>query len=308
MLYAIVAALVLILDQGLKYWISMNLALNEGTRALIPGIVRLTHVQNFGAAFSILKDFEFARWLFVAVAVVFSAAVIFALAKGRIHGRFGRWTALLVMTGALGNGIDRTIHGYVVDMFEFEFMHFAVFNVADILITVCGILFCLYILFHKEPEAAADRKKASGGRKEPPRNRGSRGKSGSGPSASIQRTPKAAPAPFINPFEELNTRNEPFTPGRVLSSVSLSSESDAGQAVHNTAPAAAAAPRPLAPVKSPVLAAGPSPLPQAKAEPSGRRTEMKAPAAQPADDAGILRGVDESENSLSPYWRSSAVK
>jgi signal peptidase II len=142
MLYAIVAALVLILDQGLKYWISMHLALNEGTKVLIPGIVRLTHVQNFGAAFSILKNLGFARWLFVAIAVIFFAAVIYALAKN-LSDRFGRWMALLVMTGALGNGIDRAIHGYVVDMFELEFMHFAVFNLEDIFITVCGILLCL---------------------------------------------------------------------------------------------------------------------------------------------------------------------
>jgi signal peptidase II len=294
MLYAIVAALILILDQGLKYWISMNLALNEGTKALLPGIVRLTHVQNFGAAFSILKDLGFARWLFVAVAAIFCAAVIFALAKGLIRGRFGRWMALLVMTGALGNGIDRAIHGYVVDMFEFEFMHFAVFNVADIFITVCGILFCLYILLHKDLEGAADRKKPGGSRKEPPRSSEKRGKDGSGASASVQRAPKAAPAPFINPFEELHAQSEPLTPGRVLSTVSLSSESGAGQAVHKTAPA----PRQQAPRMSPVLAAGPSPLPQAKDEPDGRRTAVKAPAAQPADDAGILRGGDESEYSL----------
>lgn len=296
MLYAIVAALVLILDQGLKYWISMHLALNEGTRALIPGVVRLTHVQNYGAAFSILKDLAFARWLFVAVAAVFCAGVIIALAKGSIRGRFGRWTALLVMTGALGNGIDRAIHGYVVDMFEFEFIHFAVFNVADILITVGGILFCLYVLFHKDPEGAAGSKKTGGGRKGSPRSRESRGRGG-GVSASAQRTPRAAPPPFINPFEELQVQNEPFAPGRVLSSASLSSEPAAGQAVHKTAPAPAV-PKPQTPIKSPILAAGPSPLPKAKAEPNGRRTQVKASAVRPAEDEGILRGGDESEYSL----------
>jgi hypothetical protein len=48
--------------------------------------------------------------------------------------------------GALGNFIDRILSGYVVDMFDFEFMEFAVFNIADIFITVGAFMFCVYIL------------------------------------------------------------------------------------------------------------------------------------------------------------------
>ena len=48
--------------------------------------------------------------------------------------------------------IDRALYGYVVDMFELEFMHFAVFNIADIAINVCCILFVLLMLLRKEPE------------------------------------------------------------------------------------------------------------------------------------------------------------
>ena len=51
-----------------------------------------------------------------------------------------------------GNGIDRALYGYVVDMFELEFMHFAVFNIADIVINVCCILFVLLMLLRREPE------------------------------------------------------------------------------------------------------------------------------------------------------------
>ena len=64
----------------------------------------------------------------------------------------GRWLAVLAMAGAIGNGIDRALYGYVVDMFELEFMHFAVFNIADIAINVCCILFVLLMLLRKEPE------------------------------------------------------------------------------------------------------------------------------------------------------------
>lgn len=148
MLYAIVIVIILILDQGLKYWTTVNLAVGVGQAELIPGIIHLTNVHNVGAAFSILKN---SRWFFVVVTAIFIVAVIVFLAKNKIRGKFGRWTLVLVLAGAIGNWIDRIIQGYVVDMFSFEFMNFAVFNIADIFITVGGILFCLYIIFHKEP-------------------------------------------------------------------------------------------------------------------------------------------------------------
>lgn len=146
MLYAIVAVIVLILDQGLKYWTTVNLELGEGVRELLPGVVHLTNIHNSGAAFGLLDGLSFARWLFVGLTVVFVVVVVILISTKVIKGGFGRWMATLVVAGALGNGIDRVIHGYVVDMFELEFISFPVFNIADIFITVCGILFCIYIL------------------------------------------------------------------------------------------------------------------------------------------------------------------
>lgn len=149
MIYAIVAVIVLILDQGLKYWTVSNIVLNTGEVPLIKGIVHLAHVRNYGAAFGIMKD---SRWLLVALTAVFVIAVIYALSTERIHTKLGRWSAMMVMAGALGNGIDRLFIGYVVDMIEVEFLTFPVFNVADIFVVVFGILFCIYIVFHKEPD------------------------------------------------------------------------------------------------------------------------------------------------------------
>ena len=147
MLYAIVAVLSLIVDQAVKYWTTANIVLNTGEKELIPGFIHLVNVHNDGAAFSILEG---KRWFFVLLCVVFVAAVIVLLAKNIIKSAPARWTAVLVVAGAVGNCIDRIISGYVVDMFEFEFLifgwQFPVFNVADILITVCGILFCIFFL------------------------------------------------------------------------------------------------------------------------------------------------------------------
>ena len=152
MIYMIVAVLVLIADQAVKLWTTLNVPYSPGeiiTRELLPGIVHMTNVHNYGAAFSILQN---ARWPLVAVTAVFVVLIIILINTEVIHTRFGRWTAALVVAGAVGNCIDRVLYGYVVDMFEFEFVTFPVFNVSDIFITVCGVLFCLFVIFHNEPE------------------------------------------------------------------------------------------------------------------------------------------------------------
>ena len=84
--------------------------------------------------------------------MVFAAVCIWALATKKVHGALGRWTVVAVLAGALGNGIDRAIHGYVVDMFAFQgFLDwFPVFNVADIALVVGAVVFCLYVIFHKD--------------------------------------------------------------------------------------------------------------------------------------------------------------
>lgn len=147
MLYAIVTVLVLILDQAVKYWATVSIALDEGSITLIPGVISIVNIHNSGAAFGIFQN---AYWLFIIIAVIFAAVVVVALWKNIIRDPMGRWSAVLVMSGAIGNCIDRVMNGFVVDMFRFDFMNFAVFNVADIFITICGILFCLYIIFTDE--------------------------------------------------------------------------------------------------------------------------------------------------------------
>ena len=104
----------------------------------------LTHIHNTGAAFSMLSG---ARWFFVVLTTVFVVFALWVLYAKKITHPMGRWTLVLIVAGALGNLIDRALYGYVVDMFEVLFMHFAVFNVADIFVVVGGILFCIYYGF-----------------------------------------------------------------------------------------------------------------------------------------------------------------
>ncbi len=157
MFYAIAVVLVLIADQALKYWVSLNIDLNTGEQALIPGFIKLVNIHNNGAAFGLLGGGGW-RWVFVVVALVFAVVVVYALKRDLIHGKLGRWAAVGVLAGSIGNCIDRVAYGYVVDMFKFEFLGDsrlnAIFNVADVFISCCGVLFCLYIIFGGENSLA----------------------------------------------------------------------------------------------------------------------------------------------------------
>ena len=146
MLYAIVAVLIVIIDQAMKLWVGGNIVLGEGVKTLIPGVMSLVNVHNTGAAFGFLSGANAQLWLIILCAVLV-VAVIVALATNLISGGLGRWSAVCIMAGGVGNCIDRIINGYVQDMFKTEFMDFYIFNVADVFIVVFGILFILYVLF-----------------------------------------------------------------------------------------------------------------------------------------------------------------
>ena len=152
MLYSIVLVILLILDQGLKYWTTSTLELDVGVREVIPNLFSFMNVHNTGVAFGLFKDSpELFRWILVGVALVFSVVAGILIARHIVKGAFGRWTMLLMIAGALGNCIDRIINGFVVDMLRVDFFDY-IFNLADVYLTVGGILFCLYVIFYKKPE------------------------------------------------------------------------------------------------------------------------------------------------------------
>ena len=131
-------------DQLVKYLIVSNIPL-FGQAPLVPGIMKLTYVQNTGAAFSLLQGMQ---WLFVVIFVLLTALLVFEYFKKPMpFTKFERFCIAAVYGGGLGNMIDRVWHGYVVDMFQTEFINFPVFNVADIFITCGCILLMIHIAF-----------------------------------------------------------------------------------------------------------------------------------------------------------------
>lgn len=142
-IYAVIITLLVIFDQFSKYLTVEHLK-PIGSIEVLPKILNLTYAENTGAAFSILEN---QIWFFVAVTVFALGLMFFLYKKQYIKHKIGVIALVLVAGGAIGNLIDRVMYGYVVDMFEFAFVKFAIFNVADICITFGGIFLCYYIIF-----------------------------------------------------------------------------------------------------------------------------------------------------------------
>ena len=139
-----VAALVFLLDQGIKWILIERFRLsNVGLIGICP-YFDLRYAQNFGVSFSLLaaNSVEM-RWLLVAITAAIAGGVLFWLLHER---KLGDTAALgLVLGGALGNIRDRAMEGYVVDYADLHFGNFrpfAIFNLADAAISI-GVVIIL---------------------------------------------------------------------------------------------------------------------------------------------------------------------
>ena len=153
MIGALAAAAILALDQWVKHWITVNLPLGE-SMPLLPGFMQLRTVHNYGAAWS---SFSGMRWLLVGVTSVIVLAVAYVLVRRIVRHPLGVAACFLILSGGLGNIIDRVRLGYVVDMFDFQFMNYPVFNVADIAVVCGAVLAAVYYLWFYEKCDKKDR-------------------------------------------------------------------------------------------------------------------------------------------------------
>ena len=130
----------LALDQWVKRYISLTLPLGE-VRPLLPGFVELKTIHNYGAAWS---SFSGARWLLVITTSCIVLAILALLVRRIVRHPLGVLAGCLIVSGGLGNILDRVRLGYVVDMFNFQFMDYPVFNVADICVVSGCVLGLVY--------------------------------------------------------------------------------------------------------------------------------------------------------------------
>lgn len=145
-LWSVIVVLITALDQLTKYWVINNIGLTDSI-CVIPNVIDFVYVKNPGAAFSFLSDATYGTIFLSIVSVVFCVLAIGFLIKHKPKNKLFLISLALMISGAIGNVIDRIVKGYVVDFIETKFIKFPVFNVADIAITIGAILLVIYILF-----------------------------------------------------------------------------------------------------------------------------------------------------------------
>ena len=148
----IVIVALIALDQWVKFETVKNIQLGE-VKPFLPKILSLTYLRNTGAAFSILEN---QQWLFAVITLVVIGAAIWYLSK-HIKGSIWLLSSLsLIIAGGIGNFIDRMRQGFVVDMFQLDFINFAIFNVADSYLTI-GVMVLVVMMLKEEDNASKGR-------------------------------------------------------------------------------------------------------------------------------------------------------
>ncbi len=154
-IFLIILGIILVVaDQLIKIW-----AINELQPVKVMDFIHigdldimdLRYVQNEGAAFS---SFSGARWFLVGLVSVMLIGLAIFVFKYKYKHPFFMVSAVMVMSGGIGNLIDRVRFGYVVDYLDVKLFNFAVFNFADICV-VLGAIFLLIFLFFIEPKIVA---------------------------------------------------------------------------------------------------------------------------------------------------------
>lgn len=139
-------------DQLIKLAVERNLQ-PIGTAEFINGFIGWNYVRNTGAAFG---SFSQSTTLLTVVTGAVILAGIILIATKKIKSKFYLTCAVLIISGGLGNLIDRIFRGYVIDFIDVQFTDFAVFNFADILVTVGSIALMIYVIV----DIFRDRKKS----------------------------------------------------------------------------------------------------------------------------------------------------
>ena len=142
-LWSIVIIVCVLLDQLIKLW-AMKSLMPIGTFPIIKNVFHLTYVENRGAAFSILQNKTFFLVTITSVALIIAAYLLF---RGKIKGSFLQASVALIISGGVGNLIDRIRLGFVVDYLDFRLINFPVFNLADCFVVVGTFLILFYELF-----------------------------------------------------------------------------------------------------------------------------------------------------------------
>ena len=152
-----IIAVTVALDQITKYLTILYLKPLD-TFPLLQDVLHLTYVENTGAAFGMMKD---SRWVFMVTSTLAIVGILVYMFWKRPTNKMLCLSLSLIVGGGIGNMIDRTALGYVVDMIDLRLINFAVFNVADSFVCVGAGLMILYLILDMIREAKEEKAKAA---------------------------------------------------------------------------------------------------------------------------------------------------
>lgn len=144
-LAGVVAVVFLVADQVTKYLVSTNMQIGDTiTVDFIKRILDFHYIQNDGGAWNMMAG---KTWILVAVTAVIIVLLAVLMVKNAQKSKLFFWSCCLIISGGIGNMIDRVFNdGLVVDFLRFTFIDFPVFNVADIAVCTGAGLLILYFL------------------------------------------------------------------------------------------------------------------------------------------------------------------
>ena len=148
--YYFLSLILVIADQLTKMMVLGSLKLYESIE--ITSFLSLTHVHNYGAAFSFLADEDgWQQYFLVSISVIASIAIILWMSKTSTNQPYKLIALSLILSGAIGNLIDRAVFGFVIDFINLHYQDFywPVFNVADTAITL-GVILLLLVDFKQD--------------------------------------------------------------------------------------------------------------------------------------------------------------
>ena len=146
----IVSGVLIVLDQYTKFMVTIHIPLNYSFK-VIAGVFNLTHIRNSGVAFGLFanQQSEYKALMFIAISTIAIMAILVIFHQTPEKKKLVRTGLILIFSGAIGNLIDRTLHGEVIDFIDFIVRghHFPAFNIADSCITIGVALMVIDLFF-----------------------------------------------------------------------------------------------------------------------------------------------------------------
>lgn len=147
----IIAVVILIgIDQITKTWAFSQLYQADRAIPVIEDVFEFRFTKNYGVAFSMLEGH---RWVFIPITILIGGLILAMMLRSPLRKyKLFDITCVLILSGAIGNLIDRIVYGYVVDFLYFELIDFPIFNFADCCVVIGAALLFIFTLFIMKEE------------------------------------------------------------------------------------------------------------------------------------------------------------